>query len=62
VLTINIRGSGAQTGPVPASIRRIKVCGPTPILGHTLIRAPRNLDFAHLGGILPKSATQHAVI
>jgi hypothetical protein len=35
-------------GPVPGTIRRTRVCDLAPSFGHTLIRAPRHLDFSHL--------------
>jgi hypothetical protein len=50
-------------GPVKATIRRIRVCGPAPILGHTQIRVQRNLDSPHFDwSILPISARKHALI
>jgi hypothetical protein len=38
--------AGYKWGPLR---QRFRVCGPTPISEHTLIRAPRNLDFQHFG-------------
>jgi hypothetical protein len=48
-------------GPVAATIRCIRVCGPGAILGHTLIRPTRNYIPSYFSyEILPKSATPHA--
>jgi hypothetical protein len=36
-------------GAVTAKVRRIRVCGPAAIFGHTLVRPSRNLDFSDIG-------------